>query len=200
MTKTEQQPKTLSPGLKFVLDFVPIIVFFFVNRSYDLIYATGALMIALIASLGITYILTRHIPKMPLYSGIAVLVFGGITLALNDETFIKIKVTIIYSLFALILLGGLFFKKNFLKVVFEMALHFDEAGWRKMTYGWIIGFFGLAAANEIVWRTMSSDDWVTFKLLTMPIIMVFSVGLIIWLRHHMIDPDADKKNDQADSA
>ncbi len=193
MTDSQKKAKSLSPGLKFILDFIPIILFFFVNRSYDLMYATAALMIGLVFTLGLTYILTKHIPKMPLYSGIAVMVFGGITLILNDETFIKIKVTIIYSLFGLILSGGLLFKRNFLKAVFDMALHLDDLGWRKMTIGWIIGFFGLAITNEIVWRTLSSDDWVTFKLLTIPIILVYSVLMILFIRHHMIDPDSLKK-------
>ena len=108
-------------------------------------------------ALAIGYALTRHLPVMPLVTAVIVVVFGGLTLALQDETFIKLKPTIIYVLFGGALLGGLAFRKPLLGMVFDSVFHLTDEGWRKLTLRWALFFFALAVLNEIVWRTQSTD-------------------------------------------
>src|SRR4051812_4347155 len=99
--------KKLNPGLKFVLDLGPLVLFFFANQRFGIFAATAAFMVAVLAAIAITYTLTRHVAVMPVVTAVVVLVFGSLTLILHDETFIKLKPTIIYVLFAGTLLGGL---------------------------------------------------------------------------------------------
>ena len=154
----------LNPLLKLVLDLGPLIVFFAANARFGIFVATAIFMVAILAALAVGYALIRHLPIMPLVTAVIVLVFGGLTLILHDELFIKLKPTIIYVLFGGILLGGLAFNKLLLGVVFDSVFHLTAEGWRKLTIRWIIFFFALAVLNEIVWRTQSTDFWVSFKL------------------------------------
>lgn len=112
---------------------------------------------------------------MALISMIVVIVFGGLTLLLQDALFIKLKPTIIYTLFGAILLGGLAAGKPLLAVVFDQMFHLTAEGWRKLTWRWTLFFFALALLNEIVWRTQSTDFWVAFKVFgVMPLTLVFA--------------------------
>ena len=124
--------------------------------------------------LRVSYVLTRHIPVMPMVTAVVVLVFGGLTLILHDELFIKLKPTIIYVLFGGALLGGLLFGKPLLGMVFDSVFNLTDEGWRKLTMRWIWFFFALAVLNEIVWRTQTTDFWVNFKLFgVLPLTLVF---------------------------
>src|ERR1700734_2519130 len=116
MTPTKPQ---LNPLLKLALDFGPLALFFYANSHYDIFVATATFMVAVLAALAISYVMTRHLPIMPVVTAIIVVVFGGLTLILHNDLFIKIKPTIIYVLFGAVLLGGLFFGKSFLGVVFD---------------------------------------------------------------------------------
>jgi intracellular septation protein len=132
-------------------------------------------MVAILAALAVSYALTRHLPVMPVVSAVIVLVFGSMTLILHDETFIKLKPTIIYLLFAATLGGGLLFNKPLLAMVFDSVFHLTEEGWRKLTVRWTLFFVALAILNEIVWRTQSTDVWVSFKLFGfVPLTFVFA--------------------------
>jgi intracellular septation protein len=132
-------------------------------------------MAAVLLTLAVSYALTRHLPIMPLVTAIVVLVFGGLTLILHDELFIKVKPTIIYVLFGGILIGGLAFGKPLLGVVFDSVFHLTDEGWRKLTLRWALFFFVLAVLNEIVWRTQSTDFWVSFKVFgAAPLTFVFA--------------------------
>jgi intracellular septation protein len=158
-----QKPK-LNPMLKLALDIGPLILFFAANSRFGIYGATAAFMVAIVVALGVSYALTRHLPVMPLVTAVIVLVFGGLTLVLHDELFIKVKPTIIYVLFGSVLLGGLAFRKPLLGMVFDSVFNLTEEGWRKLTIRWILFFFVLAVLNEIVWRTQTTDFWVSFKL------------------------------------
>jgi intracellular septation protein len=154
----------LSPGLKLALDLGPLVLFFLANARFGIFAATGVFMVAVVIALAVSYAITRHLPVMPLVSAVIVMVFGGLTLVLHDETFIKVKPTIIYLLFGAVLAGGLMLGKPLLAIVFDQMYHLTDEGWRKLTVRWMFFFFALAALNELVWRTQSTDFWVNFKV------------------------------------
>ena len=128
-------------------------LFFAANAKFGIYAATGAFMVAVLIALAVSYALTRHIAIMPLVTAAIVLVFGGLTLILHDDLFIKLKPTIIYVLFGGTLLAGLAFGKPLLGLLFDSVFHLTEEGWRKLTWRWALFFFLLAVLNEIVWRT-----------------------------------------------
>ncbi|MEZ5786508.1 MAG: septation protein A [Xanthobacteraceae bacterium] len=157
-------PQTLPPGLKLALDIGPLILFFAVNARFGIFPATATFMVAVIAALLITFFRTRRWPLMPVLSAVIVLVFGGLTLALHDETFIKLKPTIIYVLFGTVLALGLAFDKPVLAVVFDSVFDLTAEGWRKLAVRWALFFFCMALLNELIWRTQTTTFWVNFKL------------------------------------
>jgi intracellular septation protein len=108
--------------------------------------------------------MTRHVAVMPVVTAIIVLVFGSLTIFLHNDMFIKLKPTIIYLLFGGTLLGGLFFDKPLLGMVMDSLFNLTDEGWRKLTWRWALFFFALAIVNEIVWRTQTTDFWISFKL------------------------------------
>jgi intracellular septation protein len=181
------EKKQLNPIFKLVLDIGPLVLFFAANSRFGIFAATGAFMVAVLSAIAISYVITRHIAIMPVVTAVIVLVFGGLTLVLHDELFIKLKPTIIYVLFGGTLLAGLALDKPFLSILFDQMFHLTEEGWRKLTWRWVLFFFALAIANEIVWRTQTTDFWVSFKLfgvvpltflfgaLQMPLINKYSV-------------------------
>jgi len=174
MTTTTEKPK-LNPILKLTLDIGPLVLFFLANSRFGIFAATGAFMAAIVAALLVSYAMTRQLPIMPVVTAIVVVVFGGLTLALHDETFIKLKPTIIYVLFGGILLGGYILEKPFLAILFDSMFHLTPEGWRKLTLRWALFFFALAVLNEAIWRTQSTDFWVNFKLFGfVPITFVFA--------------------------
>jgi intracellular septation protein len=174
----EPQPakRQLGHGLKLALDLGPLVLFFFANSRYGIFAATAVFMVAILIALAISYALTRHLPVMPMVSAAVVVVFGGLTLILQDELFIKLKPTIIYLLFAGVLLGGLALRKPLLGMVFDSVFHLTEEGWRKLTLRWALFFLLLAVLNEIVWRTQSTDFWVSFKVFgVLPLTLIFAL-------------------------
>jgi len=186
----------LNPLLKLALDLGPLVLFFFANAKPALFspwfspiiptavasgeragifVATAVFMVAILVAFVISYVLTRRLPVMALVTAIVVLVFGGLTLFLQDDTFIKLKPTIIYLLFAGVLGGGLLFGKSLLATVFDQAFHLTEEGWRKLTLRWALFFLALALVNEIIWRTQSTDFWVAFKVFgVIPLTFIFA--------------------------
>jgi len=175
----------LNPLVKLALDFAPLALFFVANGRVGIFAATGVFMAAIVVSLATSYVLTRKLPIMALVSAVVVLVFGGLTLVLHNDLFIKMKPTIVNTLFGLVLIGGLAFDKPLLPLVLDQVLTLTPAGWRKLTLRWAIFFFVLAALNEIVWRNFSTDAWVEFKVFgTMPLTLLFALSQTpLILRH-----------------
>jgi intracellular septation protein len=189
MTETQAAKPQLNPLLKLAFDLGPLALFFFANSRYGIFVATGTFMVAVLAALAASYVLTRHLPIMPVVTAIVVLVFGGLTLILHNDLFIKLKPTIIYVLFGAVLLGGLFFGKSFLGVVFDSLFHLSEEGWRKLTVRWAFFFFVLAVLNEVVWRSTSTDVWVNFKVFgVMPLTLAFGALQYPLLKKYAVEP------------
>jgi intracellular septation protein len=168
--------------IKLVVEFGPLLVFFVANSRFGIYTGTGAFMVATIISLIASWTLLGRIAVMPLITSVFVLVFGGLTLWLQDDHFIKIKPTIVNGLFAGILFGGLLMGRLFLKIVFGEVMRLSEDGWRILTLRWALFFVFLAGLNEVMWRFFSTDTWVAFKVFgIMPITFVFAlcqIGLL----------------------
>lgn len=203
--KSEAERREVPPLLKLALELGPLLVFFFANaRGESLIehfpvlasigapifLATALFMAATVIALAISWSMTRTLPIMPLVSGIVVLVFGALTLWLHNDTFIKMKPTIVNTLFGVILLGGLFFGKSLLGYVFDSAFRLDAEGWRKLTLRWGLFFIFLAVVNEVVWRNFTTDAWVSFKVWgIMPITIVFTLLQMPLIQKHSLTED-----------
>lgn len=181
----------INPLLKLVLDIGPLVLFFAANARLGIFGATAVFMVAVVIALAVTYAMTRHLPIMPLVTVAIVLVFGGLTLALQDETFIKLKPTIIYVLFGLALIGGVLAGKPLLAVVFDQMFHLTAEGWHKLSVRWAVFFFAMAVVNEVVWRTQSTDFWVSFKLFGfVPLTFLFAAAQFPLMQRYEAKPEA----------
>ena len=169
--------KALQPWLKFTLELGPLALFFIVYGRLGIFAATGVLMAAVLATLVVSWWMLRRIPVMPLVTAVIVVIFGSLTIVLHDETLIKVKPTALYLLFGAALFAGLALKKPLLKIMFDGALNVTGEGWRQLTWRWGYFFLALAALNELVWRTQSTDVWVKFKTFGfLPLTLVFAIS------------------------
>lgn len=199
----ENRPPQPAPGFRMLVDFGPLAVFFLVNTLMGgpqlarVLVATAAFMVAIFAAMALSLWKTRHISPMLWITGVLVLVFGGLTLWFHDETFIKVKPTIVYAMFAIVLIYGLVTGKPLLQTLLESAYPgLSERGWRLLTVNWACFFVAMAILNEIVWRTQSWDFWVAFKLWgVVPMTMVFALLNIPMLMRHGL-----KLDDKAEAA
>lgn len=213
-SNTPAAKAAVNPVLKLALEMGPLVVFFgtyaFVKGGNAeagvagditrIVYATVALMIATAISLIASRILLKRIPLMPLVTGAFVLIFGSLTIYLRDPTFIKIKPTVLYLLFACTLAGGLFFRKLLLKMLLSEALQMRDEGWRLLTLRWIGFFLFLAVANEIVWRNFSEATWVSFKSFgAMPLTFLFMMAQLSLIAKYQL-PEVSSKGSEITSA
>lgn len=173
--------------LRVGLDLGPLIVFFGAFRFFGIYAATACFMAAVLVALGVGYARERRLSPMPVITAILVLIFGALTLYLKNETFIKVKPTVLYVLFSALLAGGLAFNQLLIRHVFSQAFELDEAGWRSLTWRWSAFFLGLAVLNEVVWRNFSTSVWVSFKVWAIiPLILLFAVAQTPLIFKHQI--------------
>jgi intracellular septation protein len=172
--------------LRAAVDYGPLAAFFIVYWLADLIAATVAIMAATGVVLVIALVVERRVPRMPLVTAAVVGVFGGLTLWLNDDTFIKMKPTIVQLIFAAVLFGGLLFRRPLLKPLLGTAWPLDDDGWHKLTLRFALFFLVMAGLNEAVWRTQTTDVWVTFKVFgIMALTFLFVISQVYFMRTHM---------------
>jgi intracellular septation protein len=184
-TTADAPKKKMNALLKFALELGPLVIFFAANARGGLFWATGLFMVATAISLTVSWLMIRRLPIMPLVTGVVVFIFGGLTLYLQDEQFIKLKPTIVNILFGGTLLIGLAFGKSLLAVVFEAAFDLNEEGWRKLTFRWALFFLLLAVLNEVIWRNFSTDFWVAFKVWgVMPLTFLFALSQVPLLQKY----------------
>ena len=183
-----------NPFVKLALELGPLAVFFAVNARFGIFTATGVFMVATLLALVLSYALQRRVAIMPLVSAVVVLVFGGLTLWLQDEVFIKLKPTLVNGFFGVVLLAGLWLKKPLLEILFDGMFRLTEEGWRKLTLRWGVFFLLLAVLNEIVWRNFSTDAWVTFKafgLMGLTLVFAFAQAPLI-ARYEKPEPEGSQ--------
>src|ERR1700686_1317185 len=184
MDKTQPHPM-----FKLATELGPLLVFFVVNFKFHLFVATGAFMVAIVVAMIASYVVTRHVPLMALVTGAVVLVFGTLTLVLHDETFIKVKPTIIYALFAAVLGCGLLFGRSFIAIMFDQMFNLTPQGWRILTLRWALFFGAMAILNEVIWRTQSTDFWVGFKAFgVIPLTMGFAIAQMPLIKRYHLKP------------
>ena len=194
MPKPDKPPVWVKP----TADYGPLIVFFIAYVRFDLMAATAALMAATVVALALSLFFERRIPMMPVITATIVGIFGGLTLWLDDEMFIKLKPTIIQGLISAVLLVGLMFGKPLLRPVMGTTWPMDDVGWRRLTFRFGCFFAVMAVVNEIVWRTQSTDTWVAFKVFGL-MGMTFVFGLFqmpLLNRHHI--PEAKQASEPTD--
>jgi intracellular septation protein len=178
--------------VKHLVDWGPLLAFFVTFKVGGLMQATAVLIVVTAVLTGLGYFLTRKIQPMPVVTLVIVGVFGGLTIWLQDETFIKMKPTIILGLFAAVLIGGLAVGKPPLKFLMGSALELDDAGWRKLTLRFALFFVAIAALNELIWRTQSTDLWVNFKVFGILVLnVIFMLTQIPLIKRHQLKSSAE---------
>ncbi|RYH09115.1 inner membrane-spanning protein YciB [Tropicimonas sp. IMCC6043] len=197
--------KKINPVLKQLLELGPTIAFFIAymkmrDQSYAIggteydgfIVAAAAFVPVLLVAMGILWRLTGKLSRIQVITAILVIVFGGLTVWFNDETFFKMKTTIVYGLFAGMLGIGLLQGKSYLAWVLGDAMPMAEEGWMKLTRRLTFGFAALAVANEVVWRTMSTDAWVKIETFGFPIALFLFISAQVFSLQKYMEPEADE--------
>ena len=192
MSTPSSQIRKITPLVRLGLDLCPLLLFFLVFQLGGIFAATGGFMLAVLVALGTGYVIERRLSPIPLFTAVLVIVFGGLTLYLKNDTFIKMKPTVLYACFGLTLLAGLRFGRLFLKYVFAAAFELSAEGWRKLTLRWGFFFIGLAILNEIIWRSMPTDNWVKFKVFgIIPLIILFALAQMPLVLKHEVKESPD---------
>jgi intracellular septation protein len=194
MTEAPKRPE-LDGWRKLAIDFGPLLVFFATYSKFGIFTGTAAFMGATLVAMIAAWVFVRRIPAMTWFSAILVGVFGGLTLWLQDETFIKIKPTIVFLIFSAILFFGLFRKRNYLKALLGAALEgLSERGWELLAWRWAFFFLVLAALNEVFWRFFPTEIWLHFKLWGDTLLtFVFAIAQAPMLIRHGLKLDAKPK-------
>jgi len=182
---------------RLALDLGPLLIFFAAFKFLGIFGATAAFIVAVLAALALSYLMERRLSPMPLFTALLVVVFGGLTLYLRNDVFIKMKPTVLYGFFGAVLLGGLGFNRLFIKYVFAQAFELDEQGWKILTVRWGLFFLCLAAVNEAVWRTTTTAIWVSFKVWgIIPLIFLFALAQTPLVIKHQTPESGDSNAQQ----
>jgi intracellular septation protein len=198
--------RKINPVVKQALELGPTLIFFAIymwikdekyligGTTYSgFIVAAMILVPILLASIAALWLLTGELSRMQIFVGLMVIFFGGLTAWFNDESFFKMKTTIVYGTFAVLLGIGLLRGKSWLQWVMADALPMQPEGWMILTRRLALMFAGLAVANEVIWRTQSTDLWVKLETFGMPVaLFVFLMVQITMLNRYMIEPPEDK--------
>jgi intracellular septation protein len=188
---TSSGKPAMNQWVKLLIEMGPLVAFFIGNWKAGIFWGTGIFMAATVVSLAVSWTLTRKIAMVPLVSAIFVALFGALTLWLHSDLFIKVKVTLINALFGAVLLGGAAMGKSYLKLIMGEAMSLPEHAWRTLSIRWGIFFFGLAALNEVVWRSFTTDQWVNFKVFgLLPLTLLFALANAPFMAKHMEDNEA----------
>jgi intracellular septation protein len=179
----------MNPLIRLAIEAGPLAAFFFANARAGIMTGTAVFIAATVVALGLSWLWERRLPVMPIVGCGFVVVFGGLTLWLNDDTFIKLKPTLVNLMFAAALFFAHFTGRNLLKIVLGSTLNLNDAGWRRLGLRWAFFFLLLAATNEVVWRTFPTDVWVNFKVFAiMPATFLFgALQVPLILRHQRPD-------------
>lgn len=189
---TSEQKTEVPQGLKLALDFAPLAAFFIAYKLAGMYWATGILMALTLTTLAIGYLLTGKVAKFPLYSALLVGIMGGLTLYFQNGTFVKMKPTAANLVFAAVLGGGLYFNRIFLKDLLGSSMELPEAAWRQLTVRWTAFFAVLAGLNELVWRTMTEEAWVNFKVFgLLGLTVIFAIANTPFMMKHMTEKHDD---------
>ena len=188
-TDTQKDAAPQGQGRKLLLDLGPLVVFFATNYiTGDFMLAVGLLVAATVVALAAGWMLERRISMMALYGCVAVAFFGGLSLYFDNELFIKIKPTVLTILLAAVIAGGRLLGRNPLGLLMGTQLRMRDAGWRALSWLWVAMFLTTALANEIAWRSLSTDDWVTFKVFGITAIsLLFAVLSVPVMTKHQIE-------------
>ena len=183
--------KQMPPLVKTLIDLGPLILFFVADQLTDIFVATGVLIVAVAAAFIISWMMARKIPILPSLTLGFVLIFGGLTLLLGDEEFIKIEVTLTNALCGAFLLGGLVMGKSLLKIAFGEMTDIDDEGWRKLSLRMGVFLIAIAAINEVVRQVVSTDAWVVFRVYGILLLtVVFFLSQTPLIKRHWIEDDA----------
>ena len=195
MPTPETGRKKLSAGLQLLLDLGPLILFFVANSKFGIFAATGVFMAAIFTAMAVSYALTRHVTGIQIFSAVLVGVMGGLTIYLQNETFIKMKPTILYSFAGGVLLFGLLTGRNLLKSLLGSAFPgLSDRGWYLFTRNWVVFFAFKAILNEVVWRHSSTDFWIAFKMwFFIPVTFLFVFANMPMLMRHGFNAESGAK-------
>ena len=188
-TDTQKDAAPNGQGRKLLLDLGPLVVFFATNYiTGDFMLAVGLLVAATVVALAAGWMLERRISMMALFGCVAVAFFGGLSLYFDNELFIKIKPTVLTVLLAAVIASGRLLGRNPLGLLMGTQLRMRDAGWRALSWLWVAMFLTTALANEIAWRSLSTDDWVTFKVFGITAIsLLFAVLSVPVMTKHQIE-------------
>lgn len=186
-----KQDRTINPLIKLGLDLGPLVIFFVCVSRFDIFYATAVFMATMVVSLAIGFSIERKVSVMPLITLVLVMIFGGLTLWLHNDIFIRIKPTILYAVFFTVLLAGLAYNRIFLKMLMGQSVDLPDAAWRILTWRWALFFLALAIANEIIWRNFSDKTWAASKIGFFVVTLVFALAQTPFLLRHGRDKNPE---------
>ena len=185
--RTETPESGAAVATKLAIELGPLLVFFGANGAAGIYAATASFMVVTLIALVLAWWRYHKIPVMLLVSGAVVLVFGTLTLYLRDDTFIKLKPTIVYLTFAAFLGAGLLLRKPVLELLLGSVFNLTEPGWRKLTLRWALFFVAMAVLNELVWRNVSTDAWVSFKAFGfLPLTFIFAMAQMPLMQRYSV--------------